>query len=101
MPPADALIFGVPAASVLLLLAGTSAGFAAHVLAKVGELRETDSSVTLYRYFQMQPYKSLSKFILVLGASIGLATQDVTPVVFFSAIGVGYAADSVGNRLPK
>lgn len=95
------LIFGVPAASVVMLLFGTVAGFLAHMLQKVAELRAEDSSVTMSGYVVRQPYRSASKLILVLGASIGMATQDVTPLLFLQSIAVGYAADSVGNRIAK
>ena len=94
-------MFGVPLTSVLITLAASVVGFAAHVLMKVADLRETDKSVTLTSYFSRVPYRTTAKLLTVLISVVALAEPNITPLVVVGAAGIGYTADSAANRLGK
>ena len=92
-------MFGVPINSVLIILGASVVGFAAHVLMKVADLRENDPSITLKKYFSRNPYRSAAKLLTVLISVIALAEPQITPLALVGAAGIGYTADSAGNRL--
>ncbi len=92
-------MFGVPVALILILLGSSVVGFVAHVLMKVADLRETDPSMTLTSYFSINPYRSVAKLLTVLISVVALAEPQITPLALFGAAGIGYTADSAGNRL--
>lgn len=94
-------MFGVPIVSILILLGLCSFGYAGHVLWKVAELRDNDPTITLSKYFSINPYRTIGKLVLVLGAVVGLAEPVLTPLSAVGAIGIGYGADSAGNHLLK
>ena len=87
--------------SVLIILGASVVGFAAHVLMKVGDLRENDPSITLHKYFNRNPYRSAAKLLTVLISVLALAEPQITPLVVVGAAGIGYTADSAANHLTK
>lgn len=95
------MLFGVPYASLAVILGLAAFGFVTHVILKVAELRDADSSVTLTSYFSVNPYRTIGKGLTVVGAVIGLAQPEITPLVAVGCYAMGYAADSAGNRLGK
>ena len=94
-------MFGVPMSSVLITLGASVIGFAAHVLMKVADLRESDPSITLHKYFGRVPYRTTAKLLTVLISVVALAEPNITPLVVVGAAGIGYTADSAANRLGK
>ncbi len=94
-------MFGVPIASVLTILGLCTFGYAGHVLWKVADLRDSDPTMTLKKYFSINPYRTIGKLVVVLGAVVGLAEPTLTPLSAVGAIGIGYGADSAGNHLLK
>ena len=94
-------MFGVPISSILVLLAASVVGFAAHVLMKVADLRENDPSITLHKYFNRNPYRSAAKLLTVLISVVALAEPQITPLIVVGAAGIGYTADSAANHLTK
>lgn len=88
----------VPIESLAITLAASIFGFVAHVLLKVGELRENDATVTLAKYFARNPYRTVSKLLVVMGSVVMLAEPQITPMVLAGAAGIGYAADSAANK---
>ena len=94
-------MFGVPIESILIILGASVFGFAAHVLMKVAELRDADPTMTLHKYFSINPYRSAAKLMTVIIAVVAVAEPQITPLVIAGGAGIGYAADSAGNRILK
>ena len=91
-------VLQIPLSSLLMIVVATVVGFFAHVLLKVGELREQDPAITLTKYFSQNPYRSVSKLIVVIGSTLVLAEPTITPMVLTGAFGIGYIADSAPNK---
>lgn len=95
----ETMIFGVPMASVLAMVGLSFLGYAAHVMLKVVDLRESDPTMTLWRYLSTYPYLTILKLAAVTGIAVGLAETDITKVVAAGAVTIGYTADSALDKL--
>ncbi len=94
-------MFGIPISAMLIILAASMVGFAAHVLMKIADLRENDPSITIKKYFSINPYRSAAKVLTVLISVVALAEPEITPLVVVGAASIGYTADSAANHLTK
>ena len=92
-------MLGVPVKPALVFLLFASIGYVVHVVMKVADLRDADSSMTIGKYFSQNPYRHIGKFGAVLLAAWALVEPTVTPMVAVGAAGIGFAADSAGNRI--
>jgi len=72
-------------------------GLAAHLFGKMRELRKAEKTLTMKRHFQAHPYQIGYSIASAAAAGIALAYHgELTPL---TAVGVGYMADSILDKI--
>ena len=80
----------------LIVGSGTMAGVIGHVLKKVIQQRESDTSFGLRQFLTSYPYKTAMTLFYAIGGTAGLYFTDTA--TFYTALVVGFAANSLSGK---
>jgi hypothetical protein len=83
----------------LIVAAGCLSGIAGHILKKVIQQRESDSTFTLKDFLSKYPYKTAMTVFYAVGGTAGLYFSDAA--TFYTALTVGFAANSLSGAADK
>lgn len=83
----------------LIVAAGCVSGIAGHILKKVIQQRETNSSFTLKDFLVLYPYKTVLTIFYAVGGTAGLYFSDAA--TFYTALTIGFAANSLSGASDK
>lgn len=82
-----------------LVVSGLLFGVVGHILKKVIQVRQSDSSFHLSTFLTMYPYKSVMTLFYAVGGLAGLYWSGTAE--FYTALTVGFAANSLSGASDK
>lgn len=75
---------------------GLVLGVVAHIIKKVIEQRETDTTFSLKRYLVERPYKTFMVLFYAVGGTVGLYMDGTLSI--YTALVTGFAANSLSGK---
>jgi len=79
-----------------LIVGGLLLGVVAHIIKKVIQQREADSTFSLKKYLTMNPYKTVMVFFYAVAGAAGLHMDG--SLTIYTAIVTGFAANSLSGK---